>query len=158
MPGYALTPQFLTPYRGVRYHLKEWAQVPDARPSNPKELFNLRHSALRNVVERVFGVAKRKFKILRSQPEYPLASQIKLVLALACVTNIIHSVEGEDMFEGVDDNELDEPDEEELEVAQAMERLGGQRGKDAAKFRDNIAQQMWIDYQDYLATVATSSG
>lgn len=156
MLGYALTPQFLTPYRGVRYHLKEWAQVADTRPSNPKELFNLRHSALRNVVERVFGVAKRKFKILRSQPEYPLAAQIKLVLALACVTNIIHSVEGEEMFEGVDNND-DEPTEEELAFAQEMERLGGQKLKDAAKFRDNIAEQMWIDYQNYLADKATGS-
>jgi hypothetical protein len=136
--------------------LREWAQASDSRPSNPKELFNLRHSALRNIVERVFGVAKRKFKILRSQPEYPLTAQIKLVLALACVTNIIHSVEGEDMFDTVDNNE-DEPTEDELEAAQAMEGLNDWRAKDAAKFRDDMAQQMWIDYQNYLAKEAAGS-
>jgi len=24
--GYSLSPSFLTPYRGVRYHLKEWSR------------------------------------------------------------------------------------------------------------------------------------
>jgi hypothetical protein len=31
--GYRISPQFLTLYRGVRYHLKEWAQS-DQRPQN----------------------------------------------------------------------------------------------------------------------------
>jgi DDE superfamily endonuclease len=31
----------LTPYHGVRYHLKEWAKA-NKRPQNAKELFNLR--------------------------------------------------------------------------------------------------------------------
>jgi hypothetical protein len=45
-------------YRGVRYHLKEVRQA-DQRPKNVKELFNLRHSLLRNVIKRIFGVLKR---------------------------------------------------------------------------------------------------
>ncbi|KAF4027969.1 DDE superfamily endonuclease [Phytophthora infestans] len=63
--GYGLIKKVLTPYRGVRYHLKEWSKA-SGRPKNGKELFNLRHSKARNVVERVIGVLKRRFKILRT--------------------------------------------------------------------------------------------
>ncbi|KAF4030639.1 DDE superfamily endonuclease [Phytophthora infestans] len=63
--GYGLSKKVLTPYRGVRYHLKEWSKA-SGRPKNGKELFNLRHSKARNVVERVIGVLKRRFKILRT--------------------------------------------------------------------------------------------
>ncbi|XP_026434306.1 protein ALP1-like [Papaver somniferum] len=66
--GLALTPSFITPYRGVRYHLKECG---GNRPRYAKELFNLRHSSLRNVVERVLGILKRRFTILQVQPQYP---------------------------------------------------------------------------------------
>ena len=45
----------ITPFRGTRYHLKEYS----ARgPENVEELFNHHHSSLRNVIERVFGVLK----------------------------------------------------------------------------------------------------
>jgi len=47
--------RYLTPYRGVRYHLKEWAKG-NLKPQNKEELFNLRYSKLRNVIERIFGV------------------------------------------------------------------------------------------------------
>lgn len=49
--GYALSPSVLTPYPNTRYHLKEWGRA-GQRPANPKELFNLRHSQLRVVIER----------------------------------------------------------------------------------------------------------
>ena len=39
----------ITPYRGVRYHLKEYGR---RGPENEKELFNLRHASLRNEIER----------------------------------------------------------------------------------------------------------
>jgi hypothetical protein len=61
--GYGLTRDCLTPYRGIRYHLKEWVRGA-RRPQNREELFNLRHSMLRNVVERTFGVAKKRFGVL----------------------------------------------------------------------------------------------
>lgn len=37
---------------------------------------------LRNAVERVFGVLKRRFKILKTAPEYNFETQIDLILAL----------------------------------------------------------------------------
>ncbi len=41
------------------YYLKE-TLLALQKPKNPKELFNLRHSSLRNVIERIFGVAKKR--------------------------------------------------------------------------------------------------
>ncbi|KAL0463226.1 UNVERIFIED_CONTAM: hypothetical protein Slati_0210200 [Sesamum latifolium] len=48
--GYINGHGFLTPYRGVRYHLSEWDRGA-AGPQNKEEFFNLRHSSARNVIE-----------------------------------------------------------------------------------------------------------
>jgi hypothetical protein len=58
-------------YCGVRYHLKEQRQV-DLRPNTAKELFNLRYASLRNVIEWIFRVVKRRFKILGTVVEYSI--------------------------------------------------------------------------------------
>ena len=58
------------------------------RPSNREELFNLRHSSLRNVIERTFGVLKHCFKILATTSEYKLQQQYDIVIACCCVHNI----------------------------------------------------------------------
>lgn len=59
--GYYKSDFTLTPYREVRYHLKEPAAA-NSKPGNKEELFNLRHSSLRNAIERIFGVYKRRFQ------------------------------------------------------------------------------------------------
>ncbi|XP_057807933.1 uncharacterized protein LOC131022463 [Salvia miltiorrhiza] len=69
--GYANCEGFLTPFKGVRYHLKEWGPLA-ARPQNKEELFNLRHSKARNVIERTFGILKMRWGILRSNTFYPI--------------------------------------------------------------------------------------
>jgi DDE superfamily endonuclease len=69
--GYGNSEYVMVLYRGVRYHLKEQRQS-NKKPENAKELFNLRHASLRNVIERIFGVVKRKFKILAFKAEYSL--------------------------------------------------------------------------------------
>ncbi|KAK4381107.1 hypothetical protein Sango_2999900 [Sesamum angolense] len=53
--GYANAEGFLTPHRGVRYHLREWNRGYGG-PQNCQELFNLRHSFTRNVIKRTFGL------------------------------------------------------------------------------------------------------
>ncbi|KAG6497403.1 hypothetical protein ZIOFF_045302 [Zingiber officinale] len=60
---YVLT-GLITLYRGERYHLKEYSCNP---PRNARELFNLRHSSLRNAIERAFGVVKKRFAIIRNE-------------------------------------------------------------------------------------------
>lgn len=62
--GYALSNRLLTPFRSTRYHLKEFGSG-TSRPSTPMELLNLRHSKMRNILERVIGVLKRRWRLLR---------------------------------------------------------------------------------------------
>ncbi|KAL0332829.1 UNVERIFIED_CONTAM: hypothetical protein Scaly_2184400 [Sesamum calycinum] len=52
--GYANAEGFLTPYRGVCYHLREWDRGLGG-PQNREELFNLKHSSACNVIDRTFG-------------------------------------------------------------------------------------------------------
>ena len=49
--GYGLSLRVLTPYRGVRYHLKEFSDTGLGSPQNEKKLFNLRHSSTRLVAK-----------------------------------------------------------------------------------------------------------
>jgi hypothetical protein len=133
----------LTPYRGVRYHLKEWAQVPNARPTTYKELFNLRHSSLRNVIERRFGVIKRRFPILKFGCEYSLSTQIKLFPALGLLNNYMDAFGEDDTTE--EDVESEQGTEHDAEtIAQSED------GKEGIALRDRIAREMWVDYQDYV--------
>nr|KAJ0214489.1 hypothetical protein LSAT_V11C400206730 [Lactuca sativa] len=62
--GLPHTSKVMVPYRGVRYHLKEYSM---RAPQNSKELFNLCHASLRNAIERAFGVLKRRFPIIRNR-------------------------------------------------------------------------------------------
>ncbi|KAL2226092.1 UNVERIFIED_CONTAM: hypothetical protein Sindi_1967900 [Sesamum indicum] len=55
---------FLAPYRGTRYHLAEY-RGHGRRYRTPQNLFNHAHSHLRNVIERYFGVLKKRFPILQ---------------------------------------------------------------------------------------------
>ena len=84
--GYAARPGFLPPYRGTRYHLREFGSN---RPQNQRELFNLRHSSLRVTVERAFGALNNRFRILDNKPFHPYKTQVKLVLACCILHNWI---------------------------------------------------------------------
>jgi len=86
--GYANTPSFLAPYRGVRYHLKEFG-AGHRRPQNPKELFNHRHALLRNHVERALGVLKKRFPILKVTTFHMLENQVKIPIAASIFHNLI---------------------------------------------------------------------
>ncbi|XP_062103289.1 protein ALP1-like [Humulus lupulus] len=55
--GYPNMPGFLAPYRGERYHLRRFRGRGN-HPRGAMELFNYRHSSLRNVIERCFGLLK----------------------------------------------------------------------------------------------------
>ena len=51
---------------------------------------HFRHSQLQNVIECTFGILKRRFSILRGQPDYPIVSQVKLVVVLAGLHNFVY--------------------------------------------------------------------
>jgi len=44
---------------------------PRNRPTNARELFNLRHFSLRVTIERAFGALKNRFRILDNKPFHP---------------------------------------------------------------------------------------
>ena len=58
-------------------------------PTNARELFNLRHSSLRVIVERAFGALKNRFRILDNKPFHTYKTQVKLVLACCILHNWI---------------------------------------------------------------------
>ncbi|CAL9028790.1 unnamed protein product [Prunus brigantina] len=91
--GFANRRQFLALFRGVRYHLQDFAGH-GRDPENENELFNLRHASLRNVIERIFGILKSRFTIFKSAPPFLFKTQAELVLACAALhkTFFIRSV------------------------------------------------------------------
>ena len=59
------------------------------RPCNHQEIFNLRHARLRNMIERIFGVLKRRFQVLLLAQEYSFGTQAKIIPAVAALHNFI---------------------------------------------------------------------
>ena len=149
--GYALSKMCLTPYRGVRYHLKEWRMNNEA-PQTKEELFNLRHSSLRNCVERIFGVVKKRFPCLVNMKSYDFPTQVNLVQAAFMIHNFIRL---EQEFEDEFDRWSDDIDEVEDDPGLIHPEVAP-RGPAGADFvalntwRDGIAQRMWNEYQDYM--------
>jgi hypothetical protein len=141
--GYALSHRILTPYRGVRYHLKEFSNSAIGRPRNREELFNLRHASLRNQVERSFGVMKKRFRIMREPLVMAHKSEMwATYYTCVAIHNFIctHNPNVDNAFESEYIRELYEEN---------IERLTGLNKYDDIRcrgWRDNIAQQMWDDY------------
>jgi hypothetical protein len=143
--GYGLSNKLLTPYRGVRYHLQEFARSNEKRPKNAKELFNLRHSSLRIIIERCFGVMKNRFEILSSP--MVMSSPIKMWRVMyACVAlhNFIRIEDNsiDTYFEAVTDEQLRNAPIPETET------LTFGSTKAAKRKRDLIAIDMWNDYKE----------
>lgn len=141
----------LTPYQRVRYHLKEWEKV-GQKPQNKEELFNLRHSSARNVVERTFGVFKQRFKILRSggRDGFSIQTQVKLVYALAALHNFLNS-HGSDPEEEADELErlgLLEYDSD--PSPQSPDDIDYIDDRGMTVRRDEIAEMMWEQWGDIV--------
>ena len=69
--GYNYFHRLLTPFRGIRYYLQETARH-GLRPATLEELYNLRHSQVRIIVEKAIGRHKNTFRIHTSRPLYPI--------------------------------------------------------------------------------------
>ena len=125
-------------------------------PRNPKELFNLRHLSARNVIKRIFGVLKRRFRILRLPPEYNMRIQAQISAALAALHNFIRQYDPEEIrfFE---DQSFNFPVGVHPESAGEL-GSGPARSNERARAserRDKIAADMWEQYQRYLASSST---
>ena len=91
--GYPNRRGFLAPYRGEAYHPNHFA---GRRPTTLRETFNKRHSSLRSVIERTFGVWKGKWSILEGRVRYDVQMQEKIVAATMALHNFIRDSNIED--------------------------------------------------------------
>ena len=85
--GYANAEGLLTPYRGTQYHLNDWRC--GCTLTTAQELFNMRHFAARNVIERTFGLLKICWAIFRSPSFYPIKTQNRIIIAYCLLYNLI---------------------------------------------------------------------
>lgn len=122
----------------ILFHL----YIIDYRPRDYRELFNLRHARLRNAIERIFGVLKRRFRVLVSAQEYSLAVQVQLVPATAVLHNFIITHDPDDISL---DEEDTEPNVGEVwsDHHAAVHREERTR---AAECWDRIARAMWDEF------------
>ncbi|KAB2631374.1 hypothetical protein D8674_008893 [Pyrus ussuriensis x Pyrus communis] len=133
--GYANMSGFLAPYRKVRYHLRDF-RGRGKRPRGAMELFNFRHSSLRNVVERCIGVLKNHFPILKRIP-----------IACCAMHNFIRMQSRNDtLFQQFEDNDVDVVDEESSRTNQEGENMHLNDDNVMNDVRDHIAGSMWPDY------------
>jgi hypothetical protein len=108
---------------------------------NKEELFNLRHSSARNVIERIFGVLKQCFRILLVAPEYSLEIQARIPAALCAIHNFMRTHDTDDSLTEPEfmDHTLNDHDHDASAAVAAEADCSSER-------RDIIAQQMWEDY------------
>lgn len=148
--GYYCNDYLLVPYRGVRYHLREHSRGGYQEPANAKELFNLRHSQLRIVIEKVFGILKWKYKIHQTAPAFTLPKQGDIILATTAVHNFRLQYGAKWNDEGnVADGDLLPTNEQQASddtSTQSADQATVVRRK-MEKFRDETAAAIWRDYQ-----------
>lgn len=119
-------------------------------PRDKKELFNLHHAVLWNIIERIFGVLKRKWRILQLPPEYKMEIQARIPAALCAIHNFIQDLDPEMFFkpefEAYRQAQMGEDDDVELfgdlgeGVVDAAEQCR------AEVWQDQIAEEMWAEY------------
>ncbi|XP_042058648.1 uncharacterized protein LOC121803013 isoform X1 [Salvia splendens] len=139
--AYANCNEFLTPYKGVRYHLKEWGPSTET-PQNTKEIFNMRHTKARNVIDRAFGVLKIRWGILKSSSFYHVQTQIRLIMAFFLLHNFIRREIEVDLVElELDTNNFTANTEEDNIVGEYVEYI--EPSSEWTQFRDSVALNMW---------------
>lgn len=117
-------------------------------------MFNLRHAQARNVIERIFGVIKKRWTVLVLAPKYDMDLQARIPAALGALHNFIMDHDPEehvdhDIFDPIPGAHLNP---EELVATQgelAVERRTDAESEEALYFRQEIAQKMWDDYVLY---------
>ncbi|KAE8189196.1 hypothetical protein CF328_g6358 [Tilletia controversa] len=149
--GFPSCDSLLVPFRGTRYHLKEWGAGTEL-PRNAHELYNKKHASLRSVVERIFGVVQERFKILVSGCDYDLATQAKVFPALAVVHNFVVINDPSDTLHPDDlaawllerDKDSTIGAEGDLSVTSSTTRAEKKRGEER---REKAANSLWKEYR-----------
>ncbi|KAE8183780.1 hypothetical protein A4X06_0g8990 [Tilletia controversa] len=146
--GFPLCVELLTPYRNTRYHLNEWGDGSET-VTNKEELYNRRHSGLRSVIERAFGIMKARFKVLRTGSQFDLKVQAAVFPALAVVHNMLISDDPDDPYL-LDDFALAEMEMDgttDSTLRAAAGRISDAERKSGQDQRDKIARKMWRSFK-----------
>jgi hypothetical protein len=112
------------------------------------------------VVERIFGIVKKRWHILICPPNFPMQCQAQIPAALAALHNFIHIHDEEDVE---DLNAEVEHDAQRYhsradpvcDIYKAYGFLGSGPSRPAEQravmeHQNHIAQQMWDDYQEQV--------
>ncbi|XP_031255285.1 putative nuclease HARBI1 [Pistacia vera] len=130
---------FLAPHRRFPYH------VPDVRRnlSRPLQLFNYRHASFWNVVERTFGVLKKRFYILDGMNNYPLEKQAKIAMAFCVIHNFIRRFNKNDpIFQKINADGVYEEGN-----GAGSNQLTQRNIDDMGTLRDNITSATWAEHE-----------
>ncbi|XP_042440767.1 protein ALP1-like [Zingiber officinale] len=138
--GYCNANGFLTPYRGQRYHLKEFD---GHQPETAEEYFNMKHSKARNVIERCFGLLKGRWKILASPSFFAIQTQVRIIIACCLLHNLIRKFMSFDPQELIMEEEEESEDEESDEDDEVEYVTNITPTNEWLQFRNNMATNMW---------------
>ncbi|KAL0012179.1 hypothetical protein SO802_007287 [Lithocarpus litseifolius] len=151
---YPIGASYLPPHKDTQYHAQEFRRSSRQRASG-KELFNYKHSSLRMVIERAFGILKACFPILSCMANYNQYRQRLVVSACCALHNFIRINNRRDvMFNTWEDLDVDRDDvrtrnnENSLESSASAKMRHVREMSDAAKramreFRDDMTDSMW---------------
>ncbi|CAI0383660.1 unnamed protein product [Linum tenue] len=115
-------------------------------PRGRKELFNFRHSSLRNVIERCFGVLKARFPILKFMRSYSLRKQTSIVIACCALHNFIKiHAEDDKLFHEYENYEDEEGSTSGVELPLTEFNVSYAATREMTEKRDAIANQLWSD-------------
>uniref|UniRef100_A0A8I7BC18 DDE Tnp4 domain-containing protein n=2 Tax=Hordeum vulgare subsp. vulgare TaxID=112509 RepID=A0A8I7BC18_HORVV len=147
--GYANTPQFIAPYQGTRYHLRKQGRV-HQRPQCYKELFNLRHAQLRDHVERIIGILKARYPILKAATMFDIDTQVDIVVACCVLHNFIRLHNGDMTLPDRATTDTNESTMKDVPGGDAKYKkdviLFNNLRQAGNEMRDAMAMQMWADY------------
>ncbi|XP_020878771.1 putative nuclease HARBI1 [Arabidopsis lyrata subsp. lyrata] len=144
--GYPNKQGFLALYRSsrnrvVRYHMSQFYYGPP--PRNKHELFNQCHASLRSVIERTFGVWKKKWRIISDFPRYNVHIQKRVVMATVGLHNFIRisNFSDADFADVVTETNINNGDfEHDVGDMDAAELADGEH---MTEIKDNIANMLW---------------
>ena len=130
----------------------------NTRPQTKEELFNLRHSQLHNIIERIFGILKNKFKLATEPSDYHIDIQCLIPLSLTILHNFLCAYEPNHIQNKLYAQMHEVPLNWRGNIEEYAEMMEDGHGvvynteeACADAQRDRIATAMWNQYQSVLA-------
>ncbi|KAL8487698.1 hypothetical protein ACS0TY_024140 [Phlomoides rotata] len=142
--GYPNYESFLTPYKGVRYHLNEWSA---RQPQNYQEYFNMKHTRVQNLIGRSFGLLKMHWGILHGLSWYDIGTANQIIMACCLIHTYIKKEMDVDPLEGCLDeymsSQMDDDHNENIEIVESLDATN-----EWTAWRDMMASNMYNEWRD----------